>query len=347
MRILSWYIARTFLKYWILCVFALLAFIVVANLLGNLDNIFTGWNQFVKYLTELVRSMPGVLDILFPMTVLLATVLTFTQLGRTSELIAMRSAGMGTLGQIAPVLAIAACISFLDYANQNYLHPILSGQQKDNPEQSQHQWLTKDNQLIYLGQVSPEAGEVSQARIMHWEKRPFRIRRLENIERISRNSDGPWLLSGLSSREFVENSWVLKRSNEENRTAESFPNLFLPLERDSHHMPFFELSNRIRQLESQDRRTNMYMVSWYQKMAALCAPLVLVFFGAPLSQAHHRKGRASGELMVSILGGLLFLIATEIMLTLGRGGFLAPFVATWSVNLAFLAMSGVLFMRVR
>ena len=51
--------------------------------------------------------------------------------------------------------------------------------------------------------------------------------------------------------------------------------------------------------------------------------------------------------MISILGGLFFLIATEIMFTLGKGGLLAPLVATWSVNGAFLALALVMMLRPR
>ncbi len=67
----------------------------------------------------------------------------------------------------------------------------------------------------------------------------------------------------------------------------------------------------------------------------------------PLSQAFFRRGQASGEIMIGLLGGLLFLIATETLFTLGKGGFLHPVLAAWSANLAYLVLGSILLWRVR
>jgi lipopolysaccharide export system permease protein len=149
------------------------------------------------------------------------------------------------------------------------------------------------------------------------------------------------------TRRHTENGWQLGQQPTLERSREQFPDLFQQDVVDAHHLPFPELSQKRRQLESLGRQVELYHLEWYQKTAALFAPFALVWFGTPLSQVFFRRGRASGEIMIGILGGLLFLIATEILFTLGRGGFLPPVLAAWSVNGVFVGLGGLLMWRLR
>ncbi|MDH4247359.1 MAG: LptF/LptG family permease [Deltaproteobacteria bacterium] len=347
MHILSKYIARTFFSYWFFTMVALVTFVIIANVLGNLDNIFTGWNRFLVFLSDLLRSLPGILDILFPMTVLLATVFTFTSFSRTSELVAMRSAGLGPIGQIIPILAVTTIISAMDYANQNYLFPVLNPIRDAQPIRGRTQWLAKDNKFYYFGEILPNSATILSARVIDWRDSPFALTRIDNYEHVIHPEGGNWVLRGITRRELRENLWSLQHETEFVLPPDAFPDVFPFEEPDAHYMPFFDLSRKIRQLQSTGLPVEVYKVEWYQKLAALFAPFILVWFGAPLSQAHHRKGKASGDLMISILGGLVFMITTEIMFTLGKGGFLSPLLATWSVNTAFLALGALLMLRPR
>lgn len=348
MRILSRYIARTYLKFWLLCLTALVALVVIANLFGNLDTVFTSREELVAFLDDTVRSVPQMLDLLIPMTVLLATLFTFSSLGRSSELVAMRSVGMGLFRQLRPIFAVLVLIAALDYANQNYLHRLL--QPTDPAEErvgSAHQWTLLRNQIVYVRRVDPGRGRIADAQVFRWNTDPFRLDRLERARRIDRREEGPWLLHDVVTRQLGSVGWSLEQQATLERPKEEFPDLFQQDALDAHHMPLFELSRHIRQLESRGQRVELYELEWYQKTAALFAPFVLVWFGTPLSQAYFRRGRASGEIMVGILGGLLFLIATEIVFTLGRGGFLPPLVAAWSVNVAYVLLGSALIWRVR
>ena len=347
MRILSFYISRTFFSYWFFSLVALVSFIIIANVLGNLDNIFTGWDRFLVFLSDTLRSMPSILDILFPMTVLLATVFTFTSFSRTSELVAMQAAGLGLISQIIPIMAVTTAISIMDYANQNYLFPLLNPAKTSQTNSMQQQWLAKDNQIYYFGELLPNSSTILGVRVMSLDGTHFSLTRMDSYEHVIRPEDGTWVFRGMTRRELVNGRWVLEHEPEMVRPPDQFPDVFQLEEIDTHHMPFFDLSMRIRQLQSQNLPIEKYMLEWYQKLAALFAPFVLVWFGAPLSQAHHRKGRASGDLMISILGGLFFMIATEILFTLGKGGFLAPVLATWSVNAGFLVLGTALMLRPR
>jgi lipopolysaccharide export system permease protein len=348
MKILSRYIARTFIKFWLLSLLALLMLVVVANLFGNLDDVFSGLEGLLKFLDDTLRTLPGVFDLLVPMATLLATLFTFNSLGRSSELVAMQSVGMGLFRQLRPVALVLVCVAALSYANQNYLFRLL---QRADPAAAgpsfSNQWTVLRDQIIYTGRIFTGRGRITDVHIFQWGPEPFHLVRVQRAQRIDREGEGPWRLHGVVTRNLTAAGWTLERDGSLERPKEDFPDLLQRDAPDAHHMPFIELSALIRQLESLGLPVELYWLEWYQKTAALFAPFALAWFAAPLAQAHFRRGRASGEMMVGILGGLLFLLTSEILFTLGKGGFLAPLVAAWSVNIAFVALGCILMIRVR
>jgi lipopolysaccharide export system permease protein len=348
MKLLSRYIAALYLKFWSTSLLALVMLVIIANLFGNLDSVFSSRAGLVQFAEDTIRSLPTILDLLIPMTALLATLFTFNSLGRSSELVAMQSVGVGLFRQLRPIGFVLIFIAALDYGNQNYLYRLLQrGDLAAAGPRLAYQWTTLRDQIVYARRISTQNGRINDVRIFQWAPLPFRLERIQRAGRVDRSETGPWLLSDVVTRRLEPTGWVLDRQATLERPREEFPDLFQQDTLDAHHMPLFELSDKIRQLESQGRAVELYEVEWYQKTAALFAPFVLVWFGTPLAQGHFRRGRASGEIMVGILGGLLFMTATEIVFTLGKGGFLAPIVAAWAVNAVYFALGFALLWRVR
>jgi lipopolysaccharide export system permease protein len=348
MNLLSRYIARIYLKYWALCLLALVLLVVISNLFSNLDSIVTSREGLYRFIDDTLRALPGIFDLLIPMTALLATLFTFNSLGRTSELVAMQSVGVGLLRQLRPIGLVLIFIAALVYGNQNYLFDMLQRATlaTANPDAT-NQWTTLRDQIVYARQIDAGRGRIADVRIFTWAPGPFHLQRLERAQRVERHDQGPWSLHDVVTRTFGTPGWLLDRDGALQRPPETLPDLFKKEVVDAHHMPLFELSALIRQLQSQGRAVELYRLEWYQKAAAMFAPFALVWFGTPLAQGHFRGGRASGEIMVGILGGLLFLIATQIVFTLGKGGYLSPFIAAWAVNGVYVALGCALMWRVR
>jgi lipopolysaccharide export system permease protein len=348
MKILSRYIAITFLKYWAICTLAMLFLVIAANLFGHIDAVFTSTRKLVEFFGETVRSIPVILDIALPITVLLATMFTFSALARTSELVAMRSIGMGLSRQLAPILIVVVFISALDYFNQNYLFRFLDATPGRSAKlETSHAWKARQDRIFYLSNVDSALRDVTGIRIFRWASQPFRVVEMENIRRISQPNDGQWVYEDVVSRKFSGNEWRLSRIARLEKPEREFPNVFLQDTLDAHYMPIIDLYRKIRQRESLGEKVELYNLEWYQKTAAIFAPFVLVWFGTPLSQSYFRQGRASGEILLGILGCLIFLVATEIFFLFGKGGFLPPSVSAWTINLVFLALGGYLMRRAR
>ena len=104
MSILARYVARDFLKYLFSCLMAMVLLLLVANLFGNIESVFSSWRKFVEFTESMARAIPTIFELVLPMSVLLATVITFSGFSRSSELVAMKSTGMGLIRLTIPVL---------------------------------------------------------------------------------------------------------------------------------------------------------------------------------------------------------------------------------------------------
>ena len=63
---------------------AIVGLIIVADLFNFIESIFSSLANFVSYLKRTAQALPTILEIILPISVLLATVITFNGFNRTS-----------------------------------------------------------------------------------------------------------------------------------------------------------------------------------------------------------------------------------------------------------------------
>ena len=345
MNILSRYVVRDFLNYFLLCLTALVMLVFVTNTFGNVESIFRSWESLGDYLEEAGRSLPTVLEFTIPFSVLIATVITFTGFSRTFELVAMKSSGMGTTRLIGPILLVLIPIAALTYLNQNYFFSFLNPEPESETVE-RNQWRVAGDRIIFLGTVNSASNGVTNVRIFRPGKGHYRISEMVNLEAGSLR-DPNWIFQNITKREHTGKLWKMEQLERLAVPAPEFPNVFKPVQVDAHHRSLFDLYGETRQLGKSAPQLVIYLLEWYQKPAALCALFVMVLVGAPLAQLQVRKGRVAGELAVTVLVGIVFLICNEIFLILGRGGLFHPLISAWGANLLFGSIAIVLLLRTR
>ena len=348
MTILFSYIAKDYFRYWIFNLTALVSIVVVANLFGNIDLVFRNWRAFLGFVDKTLRSLPETVEILLPMTVLLASVFTFNAYSRNSELIAMKSAGMGIARQVLPVYTVLLFITAFGYFNQNYLiRWVRTPSQTSLDTITEAQWRSFNNTILYVGQIHHSELRLSSARVFSWDSQASHLSGYDSFDSGTLQPDQTWLFTKTTQREIQQGRWKLEAQNQLKIPSDQFPNVFRQVDRDLHHTPIFELSRQIGQLENNTRLVALYYVEWYQKLGALLAPFSLVLVGIPLSQYHFRRGRVSAEILLTLLLGLIFMIGTQITFLLGRGGFVPPLWSAGSINLLFFLVGCILLLRTR
>ncbi len=339
MTILFRYVARDFFRNWLGTLAALVTLIVIAALFGNIDEAFSSWEAFLEFLNKTVKTLPGLVESLLPMTVLLATVLTFSAFSRTSELVAMKASGMGLFRLMLPLFTVLLLVSALAYLNQNYLYRHLHEDDEANARYSIHQWRLLGSAIIYLDSADLRDKSLSGVQAFIWRDGPFELTQVNSLPSGRRDDQERWEFSDTIEREHGPGGWSMRQDARKELAPNDFPDVFKPADLDAHHTPFLDLYQEIKQRESQGQRVQVFWMEAFQKIAAVAAPFVMVLIGTPLSQFHFRRARAAGELVITLLTGLVFMVGTQILYILGKGGFVGPAPAAWSINGVFLLLA--------
>ena len=344
MTILSRYIAKSFLRYWVACLTGVLGLILISALLGNVNEAIQSWSAFLGFWLDTIRTIPGLLELLMPMTVLLATVFTFAGLSRSSELVAMKTSGMGFLRLMRPLFAVLVLVISLAYFNQNYLYRFLHEGEESRAAEEHHQWRDIGGALVHVERVDSLSRLVANSTIFRWQANPFRMAQVTVLPEGRRCAPGEWIFSRVRVRDMQPGLWTLHQVPEVRMPDLEFPDVFKPGELDAHHLPVEDLYQEIAVRKSRSQAFEGFELELLRKLAVVTAPIVMVLIGTPLSQFHFRGGRVAGEVLVTLLVGLVFMIGSEIFFILGKGGFLSPWMAALGVNLAF-ALVGLLLFR--
>ncbi|MFI5399697.1 MAG: LptF/LptG family permease [SAR324 cluster bacterium] len=346
MTILSRYLALSFLRYWLACVTGVIALIVIAALVGDVNRAAQSWAAFWQFWLDTAATVPGLLEVVLPMTVLLATVFTFAGLSRTSELVAMKTAGMGYVRLLRPVLLVLVAISAFAYFNQNYLYRYLAGTNILSQGADRHQWRDIGDAIVYVDRVDVPARRVLRSTVFRWALNPFRMFQMTTLPSGTHPPSGSWFFSPVRIREMQKDTWTLRVDPEAVLPDAGFPDVFKPSELDSHHMPIDELYQEIAVRKSRSQPTELFVLEMLRKLAVITAPWVMVLIGTPLSQFHFRSGKVAAEVLVTLLVGLVFMISSEILFILGKGGFVNDWIAALAINVLF-ALAGLFLLRQR
>ena len=346
MNILTRYVAATFLKYFVYTLIVLISLVLLANLFAAIEEVLSGWRELLAFLEQTARSLPGVVEMLLPMVVLIAAMFTFINLARNSELIAMKTAGSSPWRLIAPLLIVVVPVAVAGYYNQNYLYAQLNppGRENQQAAQARHQWRSVADGVVYFDRVDRRRRIVFDVRGFRWGGTPFRVQEIQQFRR-GRPTAGGWRLNDITVRRQSGGQWTSERQSARDVSDMEVPGVFEPAEFDPRHVPFWELYQEFRRREMNGERVAVYKLEWYQKPASVFALVVMAFLGVALVQSSPRRGRLGLETSITILMGVMFWLAMQIFFMLGKGDFVPPIAAAWLPNLIFFGIGYVLYRR--
>ncbi len=347
MSLLFRYISFEFTKFFVLLLFAFTVIILVGNLFSRLGDAFSSISEFLRFLKETALLLPILFELVVPITVLLATIATFNSLSRTSEIVAMRAAGMGMWKLAKPVLGVSLIIAALSYLNQNYLYRNLN-QIWGDPTTTHALppiWKVNDNEIFYFGPRSANM-EVDQISIFRWAASPYQLIQRDSIVSGALRDD-EWELSEMQQRTFQEGQLKVSTQTEQKASIAELPSVSFQQPTNPHHEPLERLYETIQKMESEGQDVTQHRVEWHQKWANSFTIFIMVLIGLGLSVSHARHSKAAESMAISVLLGVVFWIANQIFLAMGSAGGIPPILAAWAANVIFCFISIFLAYRYR
>ena len=361
MRLLSRYVAWTFVRYFVLGLGLCTALYVVIELSDCIDNFIERqayWRDAVSYM---LLKLPGMLYYLVPVAYLLASVLTFSALSKHNEVVAMRAAGVSLLQLSRPViyLGLVGCAGLL--LAQEYLLPYtnqLEGQVWRTRIQEQKRdarlggfkqgalWYRADNRIWSVQQGEPLSNQLLGVTIYVMDSTGG-IHERYDAALASWDKTG-WTLHDGGYRRFNAQgdfADVPVHFQQRHVSFAETPREISALEKAPNERSIRESLTYARQLRQQGLADTYYMVEFHSKLAFSAVCIIMAGFGAPLALVSNRSGGAARAVALTLVCGFSYWIVNSLALAFGYNDQLPPVLAAWLGNICF--GMGSLYLAVR
>ncbi|MEK6322951.1 MAG: LptF/LptG family permease [Acidobacteriota bacterium] len=338
---------------------ALILIITLFQLLDYITRNNIEWTVVANYLLFL---LPWIVNSIAPMAALVAVMVTFGILHKTSQVIALKASGQSIFRLAAPALLASVLLSAFVFVNQDYILPFTNRRQNNlrylirkgqEPPQTFYQTSNKwifgtDSRIFNYAYFTPTTNTFARLNVLDLSREPFSIKRRLYARRASWDSaTGEWVLEKGWERRFEGDRPVAFEPFAQRRVVlAEHPDYFKKETVGSSSMTLAELRRAITDLSRSGFDVLDLRIALQSKIAFPLTCLVMVLVGLPFSFSVGKRGALYG-VAIGIGIGLAYWGLTGLFEQMGRYEMLPPMLAAWGPNLLFGAGGLYLFLTSR
>jgi LPS export ABC transporter permease LptG/LPS export ABC transporter permease LptF len=353
-------ILRDFAMYlgMVLATFLILA--LVFTFFELLTDIVRNKVPVIMLMEYLLNLSPSLLYLMAPVAVLLAVLITFGLLEKSSELTAMKATGISIYRAALPVIVVCAIFAAAMFVfDQLYIprtnreQEILRNQIKGKPPQTYLQadrkWIFGQNNDIFYYQVfDPYTNQLGGISIFEFDPNTFQLtRRIYAAHAHWDEALNKWIfaqgwvrtLSGTSIQDY--RTFDVATFNE----LHEDPSYFKKEVKQSAEMNYQELQRYIEDLEQSGFTTVRLKVQLQKKLAFPLITLVMAVLAVPFA-ASGRKGGALGSVVIAIAIAVVYWVTAGLFEAMGNANQLPALLAAWAPDFIFALAGGYFLLRV-
>jgi LPS export ABC transporter permease LptG len=361
-QILDYYILRSWLFYLVLLVLTFTGIYLIFDfyqILGDVLRNHIAARVVVNYYWFLLPQ--AIYYPALPLSILVATLVSFGLLTKTNQITAIKSAGISIYRAALPILAASAILSvgmflfgdrYLPKANQRMdaLRNQIKGKRPQTYYRPDRQWIFGQANRIYNHRFfDPDQNVFADLSVFEFDPQTFRLtRRIYASRALWEPAIRGWVL---------ENGWVRDLDGDRVTSYMPFaiakfdeltegPSYFKKEVKPSAQMSALELRRYINGLAQSGFDVVRLSVQFYRKFSFPLIAFVVTLIAIPFSLTVGRKGAISG-IALSIAIAIVYWSISSLFEAMGNLNQLPPLVAAWSPDLLF-GLGGVyLLLRVR
>jgi LPS export ABC transporter permease LptG len=337
---------------------------LVFTFFERLGDIIRNRTPLVTVGAYLFNLIPSMVYTLMPLGVLVAVLVTFGILNRSSELIAMKATGISIYRVIVPVLVIAAVLaaglflfdeSYLPGANrrQEALLSVIKGKPAQTFLRPDQKWIFgqqepgRPGRIYYYQFFDPDHDRFANISVFEFDPDTFSLTR--RIFADTAHWD-PHL-----RRWIFEDGWDRHFQGEAISSYDRFslstfaalteqPSYFKKENRQSSEMSFIELSRYIHDLRQSGFDTMRLRVQLDHKIAYPLITLIMAVLAVPFALSMGKRGSLTG-IAAAIAVAIAYWVVAGTFEAMGNVNMLPAFLAAWSPDLLFGLAGGYLLLK--
>lgn len=355
LKIIDRYILKEIINPFLFGIAAFTSIFVGTDLLFRVARMITDWGvSFGDAVRVFILSLPEIIVLTFPMSMLLATLLAFGRLSGDSEVIAFKAGGWSFVRMVIPVLIVALLLSFLTVAINETIVPRAQQRVEAMVWEFRHgEKLPKTQKHIYLSPLDRKTGKVDflfYAYQFDGEKLIMDDVTYQDFEdghltRVIRAEEAVWRDGGW---EFRNGSIydLLKEGEVSTMQFERYfdryqvlglrrtPREISSSQKDPKKMSYSELKNLIALKREEGRGVDDLLVILHQRFSIPFACFIFALIGAPAGMKSNRTGSSIG-LGLSIVIIFIYYLFLTFGSALGQDGIIPPVLGAWIQNIVF------------
>ncbi len=358
-RILDKYIFREVVLTFVFGICAFSAVFIGSGTLFRIAEYITDYGASLASVVKIfVYGLPGIIIWTFPMSMLLAVLLTFGRLSSSSEITAMKSCGIGFSRIAAPAILLGCIVSICAIAFNEYVVPwantsynnVLNYEIRGNVEmKSQEHLIFKEihegriQKLIYARDYVSETETMHGVTLQEYDAEG-RVAHVENAEYAEWRNETWTLYNGIIYDVTDQQTMHTMHFRSQTLPISAGPRQIVRAQKRLDEMTMKELKEQIRIMQTQFVNTNEIETELYQRITVPMASLIFALIGIPLGLQPTRNSSSMGFAM-SVIIIFLYYAAMTMANALGRGGVVTPILAVWIPNIIGLVAGTVLMRR--
>lgn len=352
MTILDRYIFRQLVGPFLAGAAGSLVIVTFGNLLRAVSLIAEGRADRWVVLRWFVFRIPEDMQYVFPVGILLSTLLVFGRLSKNGEVTAMRAAGISLARLTLPVAAFGLVMTVLLFAFLDRVVP-------PSMHESQQLWIKRirlhqpdttfkehvllrpsPHQLVYVRRYNTRTHEMESVMMRDYSEPGARLARGVTAGRAIHRGGNTWEL--LSPKVFRPadpdapgaGPRILRLDGLQVSIGDG-PREFIEEDRTPQEMSTRELFGLIRRLEDRGlANTTPLKVELYLKTSFPFCVLIFAVIGTTMGLANPRSGGFIG-FGLSLLVTFLYYVLMSLVSSLGKTGLIQPLLSAWVQNIVF------------
>jgi lipopolysaccharide export system permease protein len=357
-NILDRYILREFLKILTLVLVSVAVLAVVVDYTQISGDVQTNHIAFHTVFSYYRYMLFQIVNWTLPISVLVATLITFGLFSKNNEVTAFKSGGISLYRVAMPIVGIAIIMSGLSYLMLDYVLPYsnqrvdqlkkkIKGQRTVAAQNQQKLWfLGKGRYIINFLSYDRNAQQLSQVQVFEWHPTEFRLTRRVYAESAKWDGQG-WVFERGWIRSFGDNhSVVFTPITEPLRLFyRERPEDFATEIKQPDQMTFAQLRRYIETIKKSGYAAEDLTVKLYEKTSWPFISVVMALIALPFAFRTGKRGALYG-VGIALVVGIVYWMVFAVFTKFGEVGNLPAILSAWSANILFAIAAMYMFLHV-
>jgi lipopolysaccharide export system permease protein len=347
MNLLLRHLGREIYFSFALVFFALIMLFAFMDLIHELSVLGQGQYHLGYVLLFVVLTIPGHIYGLFPVAVLIGTILALVQMSANSELTVYRSSGASVWQLVGALFKIALPLVLLSFVVSEFVAPPSERMAQQlrlkarNAQVSLKEfrsgvWVKDERSFVNVKNVMPDAS-LRNIDIYRFDE-TYHLQAITNAKQANFVGAGHWQLEDVVETRFGKEGVTINSQPRQEWNSALNPGIFSVLLVLPEQMSVFDLYRYAEHLKDNRQKSARYEIAMWNKLVYPFVVLVMMILALPFASYHRRAGGSSAMIFIGIVLGLAFHFFGRLFASLGALNEWQPFVSATAATGMFLLL---------